>query len=528
MLKKSQRVTVWSIVVLIFAYSLILGNRIDRTHSVFPLSLMYLLSLVIAPIGGFFLEYISSKIAKISKSHQSQMSRRECIIVCLVLFVCWFIVLLGVFPGFFCFDATDELNQVLTRQFSTHHPLFHVLYLAGSIQLAYKIFGSYNIAIFLFTLAQMTVFSVLMTYVLYRLRHLGLSSVISRILTGFLALFPVFPMIVLCSVKDSLFSFAMLLGMLKLYEFIKSGKRSDMVIVIVSFTLSCLLRNNASYALIASGIIWLILSPGKVKSILMLTIIPFVLSLVINMGLIKSLNASDNEHQEILTVPIQQLSRSYNMNPGVYTSTERDLLYKYIPEEYINNYRDKVSDYVKIGFQNDYYANNKGSFFTLWFNIFKKDPTNFIDGWLLTNYGFWYPYAKMDAYVGHIAWTYTITDINYYAYETEYPGTRQSLIPAIDSLYRKLSLETWKEKIPVVNELFSPGFMFWIWIFIIAYLWTTRGKNSLTVYIFPIMVWCTLLLGPTYVPRYVFYLWLCLPILLTHLSANDEPICKNV
>ena len=41
-------------------------------------------------------------------------------------------VILAEFPGFFVYDAQDELNEVLTRSFTTHHPLLHVL-LLGSL-----------------------------------------------------------------------------------------------------------------------------------------------------------------------------------------------------------------------------------------------------------------------------------------------------------------------------------------------------------------------------------------------------------
>ena len=52
----------------------------------------------------------------------------------LILIICQLPVFLAVYPGFFCYDAQDEVNEVLTRTFSTHHPLLHVL-LLGAFQI---------------------------------------------------------------------------------------------------------------------------------------------------------------------------------------------------------------------------------------------------------------------------------------------------------------------------------------------------------------------------------------------------------
>lgn len=47
----------------------------------------------------------------------------------IILFLCWLPVFLAVYPGFFAYDATDELQEVLTGQYVTRHPLLHVLML---------------------------------------------------------------------------------------------------------------------------------------------------------------------------------------------------------------------------------------------------------------------------------------------------------------------------------------------------------------------------------------------------------------
>ena len=83
----------------------------------------------------------------------------------LFFLLCWIPVFLAVYPGFFVYDAQDELIQVQTRNFTTHHPLPHVLLLGGVILAVNKLTGSYNAGIAVYTFLQMCLMSGVFTYV---------------------------------------------------------------------------------------------------------------------------------------------------------------------------------------------------------------------------------------------------------------------------------------------------------------------------------------------------------------------------
>ena len=83
-----------------------------------------------------------------------------------MIFLLYIPVFLAVYPGFFVYDAQDELLQVMTRNFTTHHPLVHVLALGGMIQLVHKLTGSYNMGIACYTLFQMAVLAGILAGVL--------------------------------------------------------------------------------------------------------------------------------------------------------------------------------------------------------------------------------------------------------------------------------------------------------------------------------------------------------------------------
>ncbi len=63
------------------------------------------------------------------KGDEKEFSKKGYLINYVSLIVLCIPVFLAQFPGFFVYDAQEELNEVLTRSFSTHHPLLHVLLL---------------------------------------------------------------------------------------------------------------------------------------------------------------------------------------------------------------------------------------------------------------------------------------------------------------------------------------------------------------------------------------------------------------
>ena len=70
------------------------------------------------------------------------------------ILACYVPMLLITFPGSFAYDVPYQLRQVVTGQYSTHHPLLHTLLLGGLLQLGRHL-GDINIGAALYTGLQM-------------------------------------------------------------------------------------------------------------------------------------------------------------------------------------------------------------------------------------------------------------------------------------------------------------------------------------------------------------------------------------
>ena len=439
------------------------------------------------------------------------------ILTFLFMLLCWLPVLLAVYPGFFVYDAQEEWLQVASRTFTTHHPLVHVLMLGGIICAVHKVTGSYNLGIACYMVVQMMVVSGVFTYLLSFMRKRKVSKAVRLISLFYFAFFPVIVMFTLCSAKDALFSAALLLLLLALLDMGSDEKvffdsMSRKIFFVLSAVAMMLFRKNGVYAFAVMVPILLLCHKKYLKKLAVLLAVVFLSYFVINTGLMVVFHAEGGENQEILTVPIQQLARTYKFNQEVFEPEDVEALHEILPEEALVLYNPKLSDPVKVHFQNEVFAADKSKYAGLWVRIGLKKPLSYINAWLMNSYGFWYPDTVIDVYSGNTVFTFTYADSSYFGYEVEEPGFRDSKIPWLNEAYRKLALEISQEKIPIYSMLYSPGGIFWCIAFVFAYVLYRKKYHIVIPYMMVLLVWLTVILGPTYLPRYVLIFWYGLPL----------------
>lgn len=465
------------------------------------------------------------------------------VLTCCFMLLCWLPVLLAVYPGFFVYDAQEEWLQVASRNFTTHHPLVHVLMLGGIVCAVHKITDSYNLGIACYMIVQMVIVSSCFTWLLIFMRRRKVAKGVRIVSLLYFAFFPVIVMFTLCSAKDTLFTSALLMLVVSLIDLGSDGaaffaSRKKMCFFVLSALAMMLFRKNGVYAFAVMAVVLLFyvnkcFYGGKIfgdlrslkkagekqylrKMLFLLTVI-FASYFLINSVLILALHAKNEENQEILTVPIQQLARTYKFNPEVFEQDDVEALHEVLPEEALVLYNPKLSDPVKVHFQNQVYDANRSRYAKLWLKIGLKKPLSYVNAWLMNSYGFWYPDTVIDVYSGNQVFTFTYADSSYFGYEVEEPGYRDSKIPWLDQAYRKLSLEISQEKVPIYSMLYSPGGIFWGIAFVFAYMLYRKKYHIVVPYLMILIVWLTVILGPTYLPRYVLIFWFGMPLFVAML-----------
>lgn len=530
---KKSRWAIPAVFGLCFSFCMVMGTCLDEGGSVpFEEAGMWAAVLVIAVLMALIVRYVwdclAHRLESKKKTGETERSAKGWVFYGGIIFLLYLPVFLAVYPGFFVYDAQDELLQVITRSFTTHHPLVHVLLLGGIIQFIYKLTGSYNLGIACYTWMQMAVMAGIFGWCVWSLRKRGLGKGFCILITVYFGICPVLVMFSLCSAKDGLFAGMLLLMTVFLSRLCREPeyfleKKRNLFLLGGASLLMMLLRHNGVYAFLVSAVaIGVCFRKRKdgLKKLLIMFAGTFVVYLAINGGMAAVLSADASENQEILTVPIQQLARVYEAKERQSALDDKrlekdlEILYQYLPPEALARYTPKVSDGVKIWFDNQAFGQDKGSFLRLWLKWGAQNPFTYLNAWFMTSYGYWYPDTVIDVYRGNTVFTYTYEDSSYFGYEVEEPGYRESKFPWLSEVYRKMSLEIFQQKIPVVSMLFSPGFLFWVWAFCLCFWWYQGIWMKVVPYLPIIFCFLTVLLGPTYLVRYVVYLWAVLPVLL--------------
>ncbi len=522
----------------LFAAALLFGRRLDSVENVdirdwrLWVSILVLTAVfsVLTPFLWRLLDWVQIKGMSVrgrasEKSVSNKITnvlewadRHAVLLSFFFLLLCWLPVFLAVYPGFFVYDAQDEYVQVASRTFSTHHPLVHVLLLGGMICGVHKLTDSYNLGIACYIILQMILVAGGFAFLFWYLREKKIPRAVRLVCLVYLGLFPTVVMFTLCSAKDGLFTSALLLLLVCLLEmgkgemfFVSKGWR---ILFVLSGMAMMLLRNNGFYAFLVMVPVLLLLRKRQWRQVLFLAVCAVAGCLLVNGGLKTALHAQSGEYQEILTVPIQQMARTYKYAPEVFSEKDREILHEVLSEEALLLYTPRLSDPVKYRFDNEAFAKDKAKYAGLWLRAGMKKPLVYLNAWWMTSYGFWYPDMVINVYGGNTVFTFTYKDSSYFGYEVEEPGVRESRIPWLDEVYRKLSLEVWKEKVPVVSWLFSPGAMFWLYAFLFTWLLHQRRYEIMYPFLPLFLLWLTVLLGPTYLPRYVLFFWYGLPLFL--------------
>lgn len=437
------------------------------------------------------------------------------------LIMCWIPVFLAVYPGFFAYDAAEELDEVVTGGYVTRHPLLHVLLLGKTVAKFHELTGSYNTGITVYVVTQMIVMALLFSWVLGKLKRFGSGTVIGIISFLFLGFFPVIPMYALCTSKDTPYTAGMLAVLIILTDLCRGKKAfwsspGKVLGLGAALLVMAVFRSNGVgvFLLMVPVLLWL---AGKGFRRRMAAVAAVVLAAYFGLqaGLNAALHPENTDAMEGFTVPIQQLARAWNYNPEIFSEQDKTELFEIFREDAMEMYNPKLSDLVKSRFSTKVFAQDPEKYASLWARIGMRAPATYLNAWLMTSYGFWYPNTVIDVYNGNLNYS----ESSYFSCETEAPGERYSYFPWLERQYEKISWEKEIHETPVISWLFSPGALCWVWI-LGGLCLIAVGKKREAAALLPVYFnFLTVLIGPTYLVRYVLIFWFGLPVLLSILSG---------
>lgn len=444
-------------------------------------------------------------------------------VIMLFLLVCWLPCYIATFPGNFIYDAAAEFHQ-LENGFNGDFPMLHSFLITRILSTAYRVTGSYNAGIAVFTILQMLFLAGTFTHILYKFYQYKGDKIVIGIMTIYYALFPVVHILVTSTVRDVLFS-GLLNYTVFLFWLMARNKGSFMhsvakpVFLGMVLVLTLLARNNNAGIImiivlfVLSVIVWIWAGEGNRKgaTVFMITAVggytafSFILPLLCQ----PSRPAGIASSLSMLTQPI---ARAYLSEDSKFTEEERKEFEKFFGSDIF--YVPGNADPTKFHFNTS--GDSPKEFVKLWIKGGIKHPGEYLDAVLANTEQMWFPNSVVDGYKQAGIELYEPYEkcYFYFAKEIDEPGTRAGFLPEVFKFYEKIGLMISFEKIPVVSMLFSIGFQFWMVLncfFYTAYRKCGTHRISLTILLgYALISACV----PLVLLRYFAVLFFAFPMIL--------------
>lgn len=468
---------------------------------------------------------------------EERLSATGCLLLSwLLLFLSWFPGFLAYYPAICAYDTPVQMGQIVDGLYVDHHPIAHTLLMEGFMKLGGAMFGDVNTGIAIYAVVQMLflAFGIAAGIALLRRLHVKLPWLAGLLLLGML--FPVHMYMSVSVTKDTVFTVFVLLQLFCLYMLLHRGKDTwkpgAWDAGYLAATLGMILfRNNGRYALLvliafeAAAALFGRKDKRLLARLAVNSLIGFVLGSAMLSGLFRGLNAEQGDRREMLSMPIQQLSRCMLYHGGVGVLPEDDgtmedgdkaLINDFLLNEGYRHYRADISDPVKW-WTNTYVVRYRTKDFAgTYLHLLGQYPGDFVNAALAVNAGYLYPGDKSHAYIN---WSATQKGLGYI--QTRW--SEEELNPW--GLYKDSKWEWLHEKLewfadsnaylrlPVIKYLFTPGTYLWLYLLLGAYLLLHRRYRLLLPLGLVLGYYCTLFLGPTVQLRYLYPVMTALPFL---------------
>lgn len=449
--------------------------------------------------------------------------KKSFLVLWLGIVLIWIPVFLAVYPGIYSYDASIQILEIYGGWgLDSHHPVIHTLFLNGCLYLGDLIFNDFNTGIAIYSIIQGSVLAAAFANVCNKMLRYHVSKIIVVCAFIWFTLNPINQIFVFITTKDVLFTaFFIWCITLTVEMFLEQtffDTKSKLLEFAIATVLMILFRNQGKY------IFLLFIAAGAIcfktarKKFLTVCIVSIIAAQIITGPVSSMMGVKKGSIREALSVPIQQLARVYNLHPGYYTEEDLRLLYGLIPIEGWTAYEPEISDPVKSGFNNEFWAENKTELMKLWLRTGKDNFMLYVESFLYGAYGYWYVDSspRVQAYIWFDGFfmqpEFNILNI-----------TRESKFSSYEEYLRRISFELVYEKVPIIAVVLNQGFPFWCILFLAGYTIYRKQYQALLVLIWFFGLWGTILLGPVICVRYAYPLMAAIPTLGMVIYVHEQP-----
>lgn len=437
----------------------------------------------------------------------------------LLYFISFLPAFLGGYPGIFAADAPNQIGWTFSGWLTAHHPLLHTGILCGIFSLARAAGWSDNTAAAIYTILQMLALSGIFAWMSRFLKKEKAPVYVQIGTVVYLCLFPFHGMMAVYTTKDTIFAGVFILCLMQIYQMcVRPGEYfagyRHLLTGGCCFVLLFLFRNNGFHTLFLCVPFLILYLHRYWKKLLILFAGLFLIYQMYNGPFLKLIGAEPGNAREAYSIVMQTLGRTY-VAGGDIRPEEMDVIRPVMSEETLALYTPDLSDSIKNYFNTEAFEENKGEFLKTWLSVGWRNKKIYVDAFLNTAAAFWYPNAAGE-YLEFVC--FDIEEGN-----PSYPHVQMRPVSRIfHQYYTAVGTDAVFRRIPLVRELLSMGFYFWLMVFSALYVLYRREYQKL-IWMLPFWTYMgTGLLGPTALLRYGYPVMLGAPVLVYVLFSHKR------
>ena len=528
--KKIKINSIVSVLSIVVATILIIGGQLEYTNDIIW-SITTLVKIIGVACFVYPAAYIcQDKLEKLKVNNKFELTKKHKIIALVTILLANILVFLATYPGVYGYDATFQILEFFDKNVSltSHFSISHSFFIAYCVKFGKNVLGSYQTGLAIYTLIQLIILSLVTTKVCLYATKISKNNIVYLLSLLLFSIFPLFMVMNVSSSQDTLFGALFALVIINMHKINTDRKYEHSILIFVilgiELLLLCMARNNGLHAILVS--IPFILLFGKRKWTTLLTIILVLISYKIYTGPIYDhlKVITESPIREISSIPSQQLARVYTYNKKAFNKNEMKKLntYYYQPKTKFQyyDYNQSISDSTKAALNIEETKKDLDGYVELWIDMGLKDSHNYIEAFLLNNLGLWYPNKNYnDHRMYHPYVEYAMTDAK--KWDKRYIDIkRNSLFPVYDRLLNLVLVKNAWKYIPVISTLFTQGFYFIIFIYLIIASIYKKKKENFAILSMVIGLYATLFLSPVTIFRYFFPILIVVPIMISMLLTT--------
>lgn len=417
------------------------------------------------------------------------------------------------YPGIMTNDSYTQVRQILSGEYTNHHPFWHTMIIKLCYSLALFFTDDINLCATLYAILQAVFLAACFAYSLTTMYQLNMPGRLIFMAWFVFALMPYNIAFSICMNKDYMFSGAVLAFSVSFYRLLKDVGASrfvNYVIFVLSGLGCCVWRSNGFIAYVICIAVFLLFCRKFRWKLLALMTAVAAFGWIMTNPMLASFNISQPDLVESLSIPVQQVARviydGCDLSEEDYALISRVVDIEEISELYTDWLSDPVKDEIRSK-DNAYFEAHRAEYFDLWVRLGLQYPWEYVKAWVDQTKGYWN--GGYDYYI--YALGVSSNDLGF----TD--GINSNFIAKIVNLIFKFCRGA------IFMEPFeSIGLHVWLVYILLIVNWL-KGRQEMFLSVLPLAVVVTLLIAtPVYSAfRYAY------PVFTTYPFILAVSICKS-